>query len=95
MAERLASANSNVRKIALFGSLAAETHTPRSDADILILLREDSRRFMDRIPEFLRAFRDARIPVDVFPYTEAEFARLLAEENPFALRVQADLIPLI
>jgi predicted nucleotidyltransferase len=64
--------NRNIKKIILFGSIVNNTYTPRSDADILIILSESASRFMDRIPEFLYLFVDAPIPVDVFPYTEKE-----------------------
>lgn len=42
---------------------------PGSDADILILLKDDKRRFVERMPEFSRCFLDVSIATDIFPYT--------------------------
>ncbi len=68
----------NVRGVYLFGSLVEGVYTPKSDADILVVLKADERNPRDRIPEYLRYFLDAPIPVDVFPFTEKEIAK-----NPF------------
>ncbi len=62
----------NIKKIILFGSIVNNTYTLRSDADILMILADDTSRFMDRIPKFLFFFVDAPVPVDVFPYTDEE-----------------------
>jgi predicted nucleotidyltransferase len=61
-----------IREIGLFGSLVQGTYGPDSDADVLVILEADPRRFVDRIPEFLEHFSGLGIPVDVFPYTVAE-----------------------
>jgi len=66
----------DVLEVSLFGSLARGNYAPGSDADIYILLKEDSRRFMDRIPEFLKHFSGAGLPVEVFPYTLEEVAEM-------------------
>ena len=42
----------NVLGIYLFGSLSDDKYVARSDADILIILKDDKRRFIDRIPDF-------------------------------------------
>lgn len=62
----------NVLEVRLFGSLARGNYAPGSDADVLIILREDARPMLDRIPDFLRRFWDVSVPVEVFPYTGAE-----------------------
>ncbi|MFQ5628196.1 MAG: nucleotidyltransferase domain-containing protein [bacterium] len=67
--------------IYLFGSRATGNFSARSDADLLIVLREDSRRPMDRIPDYLKLFLKSPVPVEVFPYTEQEIL-----EIPFAAR---------
>ncbi|MGH7901489.1 MAG: nucleotidyltransferase domain-containing protein [Thermodesulfobacteriota bacterium] len=74
---------SKVMEISLFGSLARGNYTGRSDADILIILKEDSRRFIDRIPHYLASFLHADVPVDVFPYTEEELKQLDMGGNSF------------
>lgn len=61
----------NVLKIILFGSLAERRAVPGSDADILIILREDDKPFMDRVAEWIEKFY-IDFPVEVFPYTQNE-----------------------
>ncbi|MEM2958231.1 MAG: nucleotidyltransferase domain-containing protein [Candidatus Jordarchaeaceae archaeon] len=63
--------NKNVVKIVLFGSLAERRAVPGSDADILIILEGDDRKFMDRIEEWVEKFQ-IDFPVEVFPYTLEE-----------------------
>ncbi len=43
-----------VEKIGLFGSYAADTYGPASDVDLLIILRQSSKRFPDRISDYFR-----------------------------------------
>jgi len=69
----------NIKKIVLFGSFAENRAVPGSDADILIVLKADSRRFIDRILYYLDAFSELGIGVDVFPYTVDEL------DNPVAV----------
>jgi predicted nucleotidyltransferase len=80
-ARELAARYPEIEEIVLFGSLARGTPVPGSDADLLIVLCESDRRFLDRIPAFL----PSRFPVgvDVFPYTRAEVERMLREGNTF------------
>ena len=79
VAERVGSADPNILKIVLFGSLAEGRAVPGSDADILIILRHDPRRFMDRLPEWVGRL-SIDFPVDVFPYTEAESNMAVARD---------------
>jgi uncharacterized protein len=74
-------ANPNVLEVRLFGSLVRGDCTPGSDADVLIILKNDVRRMIDRIPEYLDSFRNVPVPVDVFPYTENEVRKMKAEGN--------------
>ncbi|MBI4421930.1 MAG: nucleotidyltransferase domain-containing protein, partial [Gemmatimonadetes bacterium] len=57
-AQGLCAANPHVTAVVLFGSLADASATPSSDADLLVVLREDSRRVIDRVPDYSRAFED-------------------------------------
>jgi predicted nucleotidyltransferase len=91
-ATRLANANPNVLEVSLFGSLARSNHAPGSDADIYVLLREDPRRFVDRIPEFLDAFSEVGVPVEVLAYTVEEFARM--EDSCFIRSVAKERVVL-
>ncbi|HAW50217.1 TPA: hypothetical protein DCX16_04645 [bacterium] len=80
-AKRLKEENPNIDKILLLGSIAQKNATPRSDADILVVLKNDQRRFIDRIPEFLEYFSDIGIGIDIFPYTQKEINSMMAEGN--------------
>ena len=76
-ARELGEQDENVLAVVLFGSLARGDHTAASDADVLIILRESSLRFDERIPAFMPS--DIGVGVDVFPYTLDEIKRALAE----------------
>jgi predicted nucleotidyltransferase len=71
VAQRVGEKNENILKIVLFGSLAEKRAMPGSDADIVIVLREDAKSFIDRMVEWLEEF-SLDFPVEIFPYTEAE-----------------------
>lgn len=79
-----------VEGVYLFGSLVEESYTPRSDADILVVLQADERNPRDRIPEYLNYFLDAPIPVDIFPFTIEEI-----KDNPFLSRALRKSINLL
>ena len=85
LALRAKAKDKNIKKIILFGSLANDTYTGISDADVLIILRESKQRFMDRIPKLIFYFIDTPVPVDVFPYTEEE-----VENIPLAKRALSE-----
>ena len=72
LAQTLVASRPDIQAVYLFGSLAKRSHVPGSDADLIIVLAQDSRRMLDRMPEFHRAFLDAPVPVEVFPYTLQE-----------------------
>jgi predicted nucleotidyltransferase len=94
LARKLCQENTNISQVLLFGSYANNTYTPRSDADVLIILKHDERRMMDRISEFLTAFLPASVGVDVFPYTRAEVEKMQAEGNPFIKRALQESLDL-
>lgn len=73
----------NILKVILFGSFAEGRAVPGSDVDILIILGRDSRRIMDRSPEFLEKFSGIGIGVDVFAYTVDEL------DNPLVKNAMA------
>jgi predicted nucleotidyltransferase len=87
LARALLAADPNVCEVRLFGSLAADTYTARSDADLLIVLETGAPRRMDRIPALLAHFRTAPIPVDILPYTRAELEAALAAGDRFVERI--------
>ncbi len=69
----LVARRAGVREVWLFGSLARGNATPRSDADLLIVVDQDTRRPMDRIPEFLLLLQGLGRPVDALVLTAAEW----------------------
>lgn len=93
-ANKLLKRNFNVLRIILFGSLVKGNYGPGSDADILIVLSSDSRRRIDRIPEFLGAFSEVPVSVDVFPLTEEELHQALNNNNFFYNRAVKEGIEL-
>ncbi|HEV8641939.1 MAG TPA: nucleotidyltransferase domain-containing protein [Methylomirabilota bacterium] len=68
-----------LEEVILFGSLVAGTPVPGSDVDLMLILRDSDRPFLERIARF----PPSRFPVDVdvFPYTRAEIERMTAEGN--------------
>lgn len=76
LARQLLASRPDVLEVSLFGSLARGNYAPGSDADLYILLKDDPRRFIDRIPEFLSHFSAAGLAVEIFPYTLAEMAKM-------------------
>ena len=94
LAAKVVQENPAVQRVLLFGSLARGDYSPRSDADLIVVLADDSRRMMDRIPEFLEAFSTAPVPVDVLPYTEAELDKMLEDDNFFVKRALREALVL-
>lgn len=77
-----------VERVIVFGSLVRNEAVPGSDVDLLLVLRESPLPFLDRLPVYTPS--DFPVPVDVFPYTREEFARLLEERNPFLQRALSE-----
>jgi predicted nucleotidyltransferase len=72
-----------IRRVILFGSLVSGNATPRSDADLLVIV--DSSPYetpRDRVPQMLSAFSPLPCPVDLFVLTGAEFERCHQERSP-------------
>ncbi|MFQ6132650.1 MAG: nucleotidyltransferase domain-containing protein [Armatimonadota bacterium] len=80
-----------LERVTLFGSLARGDYGLYSDADLLLVLKESEHsRYFDRIPEFLDDFVRAPVPVELFPYTEDELARMTRDGNPFIARMLSE-----
>ena len=92
LVEQLAAERPDVLEVSLFGSLVRGNYGPGSDADIFILLKEDSRRITDRMGDFLAHFSAAEIPVEVFPYTEEEVAQM--EDRGFMKSIRKEKLVL-
>jgi hypothetical protein len=70
-----------IQRVVLFGSLAAGRPVPGSDADLLVILEDSDRPFLDRIPLYVPA--GCSVGVDVFPYTVRELEAMQAAGNAF------------
>ncbi len=79
-ARRAASRVPSIQRVILFGSLVTSIPTPRSDADLLVIVGSSPyAEPSDRVPEILRALRPLPCPMDLFVLTADEFARFEAE----------------
>ena len=70
-----------IEKVILFGSFLQERSVPGSDLDLLLVLRESSLPFLERIPHYMPS--SFPVGVDVFPYTQEEITRMTKEGNQF------------
>lgn len=95
IAEEICKKNDNILGIYLFGSLSKQIYAPGSDADILIILKQDNRRIIDRISEFLKFFLNSHVAVDIFPYTREELQKMISYKNSFVLQVWKEKIKLV
>lgn len=86
--QALALRRPEVLRIILFGSMARGDAVPGSDVDLLIVLTESDRPFLERISQY----RPTGIPigVDVFPYTDQELTKMLEEDNGFIKQALED-----
>ena len=85
-----------IEKVLLFGSLASGKPTPRSDADILVILETSPEREpRNRIPEVLRGLAPLPCPIDLHVLTREEVERYCREGSPLlrvALETGRDLL---
>lgn len=82
-------------QVVLFGSLATRRATTRSDADLMIVLRDHPDPPRERIPEYLQAFLAAPVPVDVLPFTLHEIDARRSAGDLFLARVERDGLELL
>lgn len=86
----------SIQRVRLFGSLAAGTPTPRSDADLLVVLAASPHATpADRLPEMLRALSPLPCPVDLFVLTREEFDSARARASPLIREALAHGIDLL
>ena len=79
-----------VEKVGLFGSYATDTFGPASDVDLLIILRQSSKRFLDRIPDYLP--ENLSVSCDVFPYTNEEIEKMKQEGTPWIRHILKEVV---
>jgi len=89
-AQKLKQKSPEVEKVGLFGSYATDTFGPASDADLLIILRQSSKCFRDRIPDYLP--EELKLCCDVFPYTVQEIEKMKQDANPWIRHVLKEVI---
>ena len=79
-----------VERVGFFGSYANDTYGPASDVDLLIILQQSSKRFLDRIPDFLPG--NLSVCCDVFPYTGEEIEKMKKDGNSWIQHVLDEAI---
>jgi predicted nucleotidyltransferase len=73
-ARQLLRTQPGVEEIIVFGSFADDTYAPGSDLDVFIVLKEGNEPVRDRVSRFLP--NSFPVPMDIFPFTRAEMAKL-------------------
>lgn len=82
-ARRAAARIPAIRRVILFGSLTHGIATPRSDADLLVVVdHSEQREPRDRVPEVLRALLPLPCPVDIFVLTALEVEHHAGQGHP-------------
>ena len=76
-ARKLKQTQPEVEQVGYFGSYANDTYGPASDVDLLIILRQSDKRFLDRIPDYIPD--NLSVSCDVFPYTAEEIKKMKQE----------------
>ena len=89
-AKKLKQTSPEVEKVGFFGSYATNTFGPASDVDLLIVLRNSSKRFLDRIPDYLPD--NLSVSCDVFPYTNEEIEKMKQESIPWICHVLKEVV---
>ena len=70
--KKLLSERSEIEDAVLFGSFAEDKATVSSDLDILLILKDSDKRFIDRQEDYKDYFDDMGLNVDLFIYTREE-----------------------
>jgi len=95
-ATRLAAARPEVRRVVLFGSLAAGRHAPGSDADLLIAVSESDQAPPFRAAPYLLLLSEhSPLALDVLVWTEEELRRARAQGHAFLATVEATGLDLL
>ena len=74
-----------IERIILFGSLARGDAVPGSDADLLLVLKDSDRAFLERAGVY--RIENIGVGVDVFAYTRRELEEMLGSGNAFVAQV--------
>lgn len=73
----------DISKLLLFGSFFYGDYTPESDIDILIIVKNSTKNFIERGDEFAPYFKGIPFDVNLLVYTEEEIKKMLREGNGF------------
>jgi predicted nucleotidyltransferase len=88
MAKRAVNSLPSIRRVILFGSMVTGIPTPRSDADLLVVVESSSWSHpADRAPEVLEAMRPLPCPIDLFVCTTDEIESLAREDGSAVVRL--------
>ena len=95
-ARRAAAQAPSIRRVVLFGSLTRGNATPRSDADILIVLEASEQpEARDRIPAMLAAMSPLPCSVDLCVVTAQELERAQEGGDPLMREALANGVDLL
>lgn len=83
-----------VENIFLFGSFSRGDYTPGSDVDILIVVKEAKRPFLQRGEQF-SAYFNVPFDVNILVYTPRELEKMRGEENLFLANILPETQKLI
>lgn len=89
-ARKLKQTQPAVEQVGYFGSYANDTYGPASDVDLLIILRQSDKHFLDRIPDFLP--ENLSICCDVFPYTSEEIKKMKQDNNLWLCHILKEVV---
>lgn len=89
-ARKLKRTSPDVEKVGYFGSYATDTFGPASDVDLLIILHKSSKRFLDRIPDFIPD--NLSVGCDCFPYTNEEIEKMKQDGNLWIRHVLKEVL---
>lgn len=88
-AERLAAARPEILRVGYIGSYARGDWGLGSDLDVIVLLAQSERPFVERAADF--NFTMLPVPVDVLAYTRAEWESLKRAAGRFYRTAQAEV----
>lgn len=91
--ERFKKGHPEVVRVILFGSFVRGDAVPGSDLDVVVILTHSPVPFLERLGQY-RLPAVERVPVEVFPYTQEEWERMVAEGHTWARRVLEEGIEL-
>ena len=89
-AEGIKRTHPEVERLGYFGSYANDTFGPASDVDVLIILGQSRKRFLDRIPDYIP--ENLTVSCDVFPYTRQEIDKMKQQNSPWIGHVLEEVV---